>query len=170
MNKGKTYVKNSPVLINASSILYEGGGKTLDKLFDLVYPVGSVYISTNSTSPETLFGGKWTKIEGRFLWATTSTPKTTGGSTTTNDTILTIDQIPSHTHIVQSGDGANGRFMGYARETNPISGSSNYYIKYDGVTANPQRYINNSYTGGGQGHSHTYMPPYFEVYMWYRTA
>ena len=25
-------------------------------------------------------------------------------------------------------------------------------------------------TGGGQGHSHTYMPPYFEVYMWYRTA
>ena len=25
MDKGKTYVKNSPVLINASSILYEGG-------------------------------------------------------------------------------------------------------------------------------------------------
>lgn len=23
-------------------------------------------------------------------------------------------------------------------------------------------------TGGGEGHTHTYMPPYFEVYMWYR--
>lgn len=27
-----------------------------------------------------------------------------------------------------------------------------------------------SEVGGGAGHTHTYMPPYFEVYMWYRTA
>ena len=52
----------------------------LDKLFDLVYPVGSVYMSTNSTSPATLFGGTWTKIAGRFLWATVNTPMRTGGS------------------------------------------------------------------------------------------
>lgn len=127
-------------------------------------------MSTNSTSPQILFGGTWTKIEGRFLWGTTSNPKTTGGSTTTNNTVLTIDQIPSHTHIVQSGDGANLRFMGYAPETNTTGGWSNYYIKYDGTTSYPVRYINNSYTGGGQGHTHTFMPPYFEVYMWYRTA
>ncbi|MGN0966357.1 MAG: phage baseplate protein, partial [Candidatus Coprovivens sp.] len=87
MDKGKTYVKSNPVLLNASSILYEGGGKTLDKLFDLVYPVGSVYMSTNATSPATLFGGSWTKIEGRFLWATGSTPMTTGGSRTTDSTV-----------------------------------------------------------------------------------
>ena len=139
-------------------------------LADILYPIGSVYMSTNSTSPATLFGGTWTKIEGRFLWATGDTPMVTGGSTARNNTVLTIDQIPSHTHIVQSGDGANGRFMGYAPETNPTGGPSNYYIKYDGITTNPVRYINNSYTGGGKGHSHTYMPPYFEVYMWYRTT
>ena len=29
------------------------------KLVDLVYPVGSLYFSTNSTNPSTLFGGTW---------------------------------------------------------------------------------------------------------------
>ncbi|WP_396129895.1 phage baseplate protein, partial [Faecalicoccus pleomorphus] len=29
------------------------------KLVDLVYPVGSLYMSTNSTNPSTLFGGTW---------------------------------------------------------------------------------------------------------------
>ena len=31
------------------------------------YPVGSIYISTNETSPAVLFGGTWEKIEDRFL-------------------------------------------------------------------------------------------------------
>lgn len=66
-----------------------GGGITLDA----VYPVGSVYISFNATSPETLFGfGEWSKIEGRFLFASDSghASGTTGGS---NDAI-----VVSHTH------------------------------------------------------------------------
>lgn len=155
MNKGKTYVKNSPVLINASSILYEGGGKTLDKLFDLVYPVGSVYMSTNSTSPETLFGGKWTKIQDKFLWATVNTPMVTGGSKTTDNHVLTIAEIPPHTHSYYGHYGYNRQ----ARSTLGWNLGDTDYNDYDVST-----------TGGGQGHSHTYMPPYFEVYMWYRTA
>jgi hypothetical protein len=31
------------------------------------YPIGSIYMSTNSTSPAELFGGTWEKIEDRFL-------------------------------------------------------------------------------------------------------
>ena len=31
-------------------------------LLDLVYPVGSIYLSVNSTSPSTLFGGTWEQI------------------------------------------------------------------------------------------------------------
>lgn len=166
MNKGKTYVKNSPVLINASSILYEGGGKTLDKLFDLVYPVGSVYMSTNSTSPETLFGGSWTKIQGRFLWATGDTPMVTGGSRTTDGTALTINQIPSHYHTLHGNSNVySSAGSGYWHYQSAIEGYASGSWKdlyYNSFGTNE--------TGGGEVHTHTYMPPYFEVYMWYRTA
>lgn len=124
-------------------------------LADILYPVGSVYMSTNSTSPATLFGGTWTKIEDRFLWATINTPKSTGGSKTTDDHVLTIDEIPPHTHSYYGHYGYNRQ----ARSTLGWNLEDTDYNDYD-VTK----------TGGGQGHSHTYMPPYFEVYMWYRTA
>lgn len=82
-----------------------GGGITLDA----VYPIGSVYISFNATSPETLFGfGKWSKIEGRFLFASDSSHAsgTTGGS---NDAVVvshshtgTADSSGSHTHTIST--------------------------------------------------------------------
>ena len=31
------------------------------------YPVGTVYLSLSDTPPQTLFGGRWEKLEGRFL-------------------------------------------------------------------------------------------------------
>lgn len=43
------------------------------------YPVGSIYMSVNSTDPGTLFGGTWERITGKFLLGATD-----GGSTGTN--------------------------------------------------------------------------------------
>lgn len=40
---------------------------TKDTLFNMVYPVGSIYMSLNEANPATLFGGTWEKIEDRFL-------------------------------------------------------------------------------------------------------
>lgn len=31
------------------------------------YPIGSIYMSVNSTNPGELFGGTWEQIQGRFL-------------------------------------------------------------------------------------------------------
>lgn len=33
---------------------------------DKIWPIGSVYISVNSTNPSSLFGGKWEQLSGRF--------------------------------------------------------------------------------------------------------
>ena len=35
-----------------------------------VYPVGSIYMSLDSTNPENLFGGVWEQIKDTFLLAT----------------------------------------------------------------------------------------------------
>lgn len=36
---------------------------------DTFYPVGSIYMSVNDTSPNLLFGGKWEPIKDKFLLA-----------------------------------------------------------------------------------------------------
>ena len=61
------------------------------------YPVGSIYMSVNSTSPATLFSGSWQRIQDRFLLCAGSTyaAGSTGGEATHK---LTIDEMPSHSH------------------------------------------------------------------------
>lgn len=38
-------------------------------LLDFIYPVGSIYLAYNHTSPEVLFGGTWERIPGTLLYA-----------------------------------------------------------------------------------------------------
>ena len=45
------------------------GGMTVSQFIDMIYPVGSIYMSVSNTSPETLFGGTWEQIKDRFLLA-----------------------------------------------------------------------------------------------------
>ena len=83
-------------------------------LINLIYPIGSIYMSVNSTSPATLFGGTWVQIQDTFLLACGSTYSNgaTGGAAsinlshthtmehthTTGDFTLTTAHIPAHTH------------------------------------------------------------------------
>jgi hypothetical protein len=50
-------------------------------LLEKVYPIGLFYWSEKNISPENIFGGRWTKIEGRFLFSSNSNYKVgqTGG-------------------------------------------------------------------------------------------
>lgn len=71
--------------------------KLNSKMLD-IYPVGSIYISTESTNPSELFGGTWESYgEGRTLVGEGSGYEagTTGGSSTTT---LTVENLPSHYH------------------------------------------------------------------------
>lgn len=45
---------------------------SFEAIFNRIYPVGSIYISTNDVNPGTLFTGTWEKIEGKFLLGSSS--------------------------------------------------------------------------------------------------
>ena len=50
---------------------------------DSVYPVGSIYMSVNSTDPGTLFGGTWVRLTDTFLLAAGTTYDADDGTHTT---------------------------------------------------------------------------------------
>lgn len=126
-------------------------------IVDLIYPVGSIYMSVNSTSPATIFGGTWERIQDRFLLAAGSTyaAGSTGGEAAHT---LTVDEIPSHRHgLTDSPANSAGRAG---------TGTSRFgTVQMDVVWANG--YLTDA-TGSGQAHNN--MPPYLAVYMWKRTA
>lgn len=135
---------NVPVIFNAGTNLDDLGSTPLD-----AYPVGSIYMSVNSTSPASLFGGTWTQLQNRFLLGAGSsyTAGATGGAATVK---LTVNQIPSHTHI-------------QAHAQIGAAGTDRWVIKSDGTGQ-----TESTATGGGAAHNN--MPPYLVVYMWKRTA
>lgn len=96
--------KISPV-VNINSI-YADNGKTL---LDYLHPVGSIYISTTSTNPGTIFGGTWVQWgAGRVpIGINTSdtnfnTVEKTGGSKTHT---ITASEMPSHSHSIPALSG-----------------------------------------------------------------
>ena len=119
-------------------------------IVDLIYPVGSIYMSVNSTSPAALFGGTWEQLENRFLLGAGSsyTAGSTGGEATHT---LTVDEMPNHSHLGYVGNTDAGS------STAARMGYNNYAYRQN-MTA----------VGGDQPHNN--MPPYLAVYMWKRTA
>jgi len=116
------------------------------------YPVGAIYMSTESTDPSTLFGGTWQAIENRFLFGAGSwyAAGDTGGEATHT---LTVDEMPSHKHTYKRGGGAFGQNAIGVTVTRDLFSSTDQ---------------NMSSVGGGQAHNN--MPPYLVVYIWKRTA
>ena len=121
-----------------------------------IYPIGSIYMSVNSTNPSELFGGEWERIQDRFLLAsgTTYANGSTGGEATHT---LTVNEIPSHRHSRRtSPQGWAERDSSKSEIISPTSGSAKAVTKYS------------DYTGGGQAHNN--MPPYLAVFVWKRVG
>ena len=115
-----------------------------------VYPVGSIYVSTVSTSPANIIGGTWAQITNAAIRAATST-----GYVGSDTHTLTIDEIPSHRHTQNTPYYAHN------------SGSSTGHTTYWGPYSDPALPVT-SFTGGGAAHS--ILQRSYNCYVWYRTA
>ncbi len=172
-------------------------GLKVKDLVDVLYPVGSVYISFEETNPSEIMGGSWERVsEGKTLVGVDeddtsfNVPNKTGGSKsinlahshtvnshthTTKDHTLTIAEMPSHRHTIdlENQDASSPGYGISITENNVKAGYSSSYM---------------GFTGGGQPHNHgettasspgtnsklstsqSILNPYITVYMWKRIS
>ena len=130
------------------------------QLWEIIYPVGSIYMSVAETEPAVLFGGRWERLKDRFLLAAGDSYPAgqTGGEA---EHVLKTDELPSHSH------GLNGWALGM----NGVGGTRTYalakpWTEYNNFEENGEQTIQS--TGGDLAHNN--MPPYLAVYMWKRVA
>lgn len=144
---------------------------TIQNIADIIYPIGSIYISAAATDPGTLFGGTWVQLKNHFLFATNATSGNKGKDavsshtgTNVTGTAISTDQMPSHTHNIKRGGNYSSNFMIDSGKSgqwgSPIQQVGSYTAQPQGIT------VEN--TGGGKTHNHGVS--YIEVYVWQRTA
>lgn len=127
------------------------------KIRDFIYPVGSIYMSVNSTNPVTIFGGTWEQINDTFLLGAgeTYTAGDTGGEAAHT---LTKAELPAEQLNLYAGS----TWLGYQNTT---AGAGNNVA---GLGAQTGTALKTEEMGSGNAHNN--MPPYLVVYMWKRTA
>lgn len=158
-----------------------------------MFPVGSIYISTNGTNPSTFIGGTWVAFAtGRtIIGAGTGTDSaglertfTSGATDGEYEHTLDVTEMPSHRHWISgmawddgncTGSTGNGQDFGVASD----AGS---YTVYDQCKSNGRydAWAGGEAAGGASGKgsgntaysnsAHNNLPPYITVYMWKRTA
>ena len=171
------------------------GTDNLDKtsILNLVYPVGSIYMSANNVSPQTFLGGTWVAWgEGRVPVGVNSSDtdfnaaEKMGGEKTHT---LSVSEMPWHDH-----SGTYSTVETQTIRTRPTGGAllplgiRTYTVKYDineqteeymispagGTTLNVENgtVINSQYgvCPNGSGVAHNNLQPYITCYMWKRTA
>lgn len=137
---------------NELKIKLIGGDDPLNSL----HPVGSIFISTENTSPASMFGGEWEQIGGKFLLGASDiySVGSTGGEATHE---LNVNEMPSHRHTVAFDGGDN-----YTTTAWEIKGGG-YYSPNNKTNA-----AETAPAGGSQPHNN--MPPYLAVNMWRRVS
>ncbi len=130
-------------------------GRTWAQAMLALHPVGSIYMSLESTSPAQLFGGTWERLMDRFLLGAGGSyaAEAVGGE---EKHTLTISEMPSHEHDIFSD----------WTTTNAANNTWSYKM-VSGVADEGGTWAIEP-NGGSQAHNN--MPPYIAVNMWRRIA
>ncbi len=151
------------------------------------YPIGSIYMSVNSTNPSTFIGGTWEQLKDKFLLGVGNVYKENeiGGASTVS---LTAKEMPSHTHslntpsacaVIQLNDGGS---VLYGEFTSTVATKKTYKVDKTGGVGESIPNGEENYWGAklagdtsianttSLGQAHNNMPPYLAVYMWKRVS
>ena len=181
MSAGKIYISGTDtsgnfirprILTGTTSSTTESEVAIKSEIPDLlskVYPVGSIYMSVNNTSPASFLGGTWAALQDRFLIGAGNSYSVNGTGGATTVTLQTAN-MPSHAHniIGLSGSGNVGISKCYGLSSSNVTSKGMIVTSYSDstTTGNPRSLIQSN----GSGTAHENMPPYLAVYMWKRTA
>ena len=126
-------------------------------IFNLIYPIGSIYINANTAAnPATYLGiGTWVRYgEGRVIVGQNSTESEfntlneTGGAKTHT---LSVSELPAHTHTITFN--AQGDAFGGNPAMSVAAGS-----------------LTKTTSSTGSGSAHNNLQPYIVAYVWRRSA
>ena len=145
-------------------------------ILDVVYPVGSVYLSSTVTSPAETIGGTWTQVSGRYLKADT-TAVSIGGSDTFSYS-YGLDWPSYYGTIGEFNDSSGGeRYFGYWDETKgsyepgTITRLNLVSPYVNGAITNSQKIIaNTQHFGGRITIEKPLVPSYYTVCCWVRIS
>lgn len=134
----------------------ENLNKMQDNLIDLIYPIGSIFLSTNDVNPTSYLGGTWQQIKDVFLLSSGDKYKAGSRGGEAQHT-LTIDEMPDHTHRpFESGSGNDWTWTTTWTQNNGKNSWDEKGGSFLGSAGNNKPFNN--------------MPPYLTVYMWERIS
>lgn len=143
--------------INAPSI-----AAVKNYILNSIHPVGSIYMSVNSTNPSQLFGGTWVQWGSGRVPVGVDTSQTefktvekTGGEKTHT---MTIGQLPNHDHKYLGGAAIVTRPDGGVKG---VASGGNWV---EGLLSIPTT------SSAGSSEPFNILQPYITCYMWKRTA
>ena len=144
-------------------------------LLDLVYPIGSIYISRNNVSPASAMGGSWAALNGVLLAAGNGDMGAIDNEVHGSN-FIGINNMPAHSHAVTiQSAGAHthslsNTLMGYdpskhnfARGTGYNYGSINNPIQSAGAHTHTA-------TCANVGGKDIFIPVHANFYVWRRIA
>ena len=127
------------------------------EILNIIWPVGSIYLSWDGTNPKSKFGGTWTKLSGGYLYGSTvdsnGSTGNQGSGTWTQTFVLQNKHLPGR--AVVRTEGKAGSAMVNAVDIN--SGWSNHALDDSGF-------------GEEKNVGHNHAIPYIAVNIWRRTA
>lgn len=140
---------------------------------DIVYPVGSVYLSTTTISPATLFGGTWAQIQNTLIGASGDTYGAVGNNG--RDAKIRDYNLPEHIHNcvaalgydkIESGDYNWASYY----NTNTVSGGGWPLVTYGSSSDSGYWLYAHTLTGVTGAKNQDYIPYHYNCNIWRRTA